>query len=109
LFPQHGPGPKHLRAIVLDPWQTWVAVERHPRLLLRGLIHSDGCRYINRIRGRYEYPSYSFSNRSADIRAIFMLTCDRLEISYRQTYEWTISIAKRKDVAKLDVFIGPKC
>jgi hypothetical protein len=108
LFPQHGLGPKHRRSILLTPWQAWVAIERHPRLLLRGLIHSDGCRYINRIRGRYEYPSYSFSNRSPDIRAIFMKTCDRLGIKYRQPYEWTICIAKRADVAILDTFIGPK-
>lgn len=43
LFPQHGPGKKHLRRIALTEWQ-WGLVRRQPRLLLRGLIHSDGCR-----------------------------------------------------------------
>lgn len=47
LFPQHGPGKKHQRRIELTDWQVRV-VERHPRELLRGLIHSDGCRVINR-------------------------------------------------------------
>lgn len=80
LFPQHGPGRKHLRRIALEPWQIWVAVERNPCWLLRGLIHSDGCRAINRVRGRYEYPRYMFSNRSADIRGIFMTACGRAGI-----------------------------
>ena len=46
LFPQHGPGRKHERSIVLAPWQRSV-VEQHPKDLLRGLIHSDRCRSIN--------------------------------------------------------------
>ena len=36
VFPQHGSGPKHKRPIVLESWQRWVAVERHPEFLLRG-------------------------------------------------------------------------
>ena len=68
-FPQHGPGRKHERAIVLEPWQREV-VDRFPQQFLRGLIHSDGCRTINRFKtklpsGRvaeYEYPRYFFSN-----------------------------------------------
>ena len=46
LFPQHGPGRKHHRSIVLDDWQNRI-VGSDPRQLLRGLIHSDGCRTIN--------------------------------------------------------------
>jgi hypothetical protein len=40
---------KHKRKIALEPWQERT-VERHPGRLLRGLIHSDGCRTMNRIR-----------------------------------------------------------
>lgn len=79
LFPQHGPGRKHLRPIVLVDWQLRI-VEARPEQLLRGLIHSDGCRSLNRIRGNgkvYAYPRYEFSNASADIRRIFCDTCDR--------------------------------
>jgi hypothetical protein len=43
LFPQHGPGRKHQRPIVLADWQSAI-VHAYPRQLLRGLIHSDGCR-----------------------------------------------------------------
>ncbi len=41
LFPQHGPGKKHDRPIVLEPWQQAI-VDEHPGRLLQGLFHSDG-------------------------------------------------------------------
>ena len=62
LFPQHGPGKKHDRAIELEPWQRALVAEARS-LLLRGLIRSDGCVFINRT-GRYEYESYDFANLS---------------------------------------------
>jgi hypothetical protein len=49
LFPQHGPGAKHLRPIELADWQTDL-VNEQPQQFLRGLIHSDGCRFTNRVR-----------------------------------------------------------
>lgn len=49
LFPQHGPGKKHERAIVIADWQREL-VDIDPRPLLRGLFHSDGCRCVNRVR-----------------------------------------------------------
>ena len=110
FFPQHGPGRKHNRLIRLAEWQQR-AVERHPQLLLRGLIHSDGCRFINTIRHphrTYEYPRYNFTNRSADIRRIFCDACDLLEIEWRVMNAWNISVARRGSVARLDEFIGPK-
>jgi hypothetical protein len=48
MFPQHGPGRKHLRRILLAAWQRRMAV-RHPGALLRGLIQSDGSRFLNRV------------------------------------------------------------
>lgn len=50
LFPQHGPGAKHERQIRLEPWQTSLA-SRYPDEFLAGLIHSDGCRCVNRVKG----------------------------------------------------------
>lgn len=109
MFPQHGAGPKHQRPIVLEPWQRWIAVERNPELLLRGLIHSDGCRVLNRVQGgRYSYVRYMFSNRSEDIRRIFSDACDRAGIEWRQSYHWMISVSRRSSVEKMDRFIGPK-
>ena len=86
LFPQHGPGPKHKRPIVLSPWQNNL-VEHFPEQFLRGLIESDGWRGTNwtRIRGqRYEYPRYQFSNRSLDIQELFKWACYLIGVEHRQ-------------------------
>lgn len=110
LFPQHGVGRKHERPIVLEPWQEAI-VARYPQELVRGLIHSDGCRCINRVtrRGRqYEYPRYFFKNESVDIQRIFTVALDRLGIPWRQDGRNQISIARRDGVERLDEFVGPK-
>ena len=110
LFPQHGPGVKHERRIALEPWQQKV-VNRYPGRLLRGLIHSDGCRVTNTIRHpkkTYSYPRYFFSNRSRDIQRIFCDGCDRLSIAWRQDGPWNISVARRDAVATMDRHVGPK-
>lgn len=110
LFPQHGPGRKHRREIALEGWQR-AAVDEHTGPFLRGLIHSDGWRGLNRVRvgGRaYAYPRYQFSNRSDDIRRLFTDGCDRLGIEWRPWGRWNISVARRDAVAKLDAFVGPK-
>lgn len=104
-FPQHGPGRKHTRAIELADWQQALA-DDHPGSLLRGLIHSDGCCYINTIKG-HEYPTYSFSNKSGDIHAIFRRAAFCLGIRYT-TQQFITSVTRRADVAKMDALIGPK-
>jgi hypothetical protein len=106
LFPQHGPGRKHTRAIALDPWQER-AVKRYPWQFVRGLIHSDGCRVINRVNGG-EYPRYFFTQVSDDIRGIFCDACDFLGIEWRQNRWNSISIARRASVKLMDSFVGPK-
>jgi len=106
LFPQHGPGRKHQRKIALVEWQQEI-VDRHPKELIRGLIHSDGCRVINKSMG-HEYIRYFFTQVSDDIRQIFCGTCDQLGIGWRQPKWNTISIARAPDVALLDEFVGPK-
>ena len=86
-----------------------IGVESHPRLLLRGLIHSDGYRGANRIQvGAYSYPRYMFSNRSADIRDIFTAACRRVGIHPTQCGSWQLSVARRAEVEFMDTFIGPK-
>jgi len=108
LFPQHGPGMKHQRPIVLADWQNAI-VEAYPRQLLRGLIHSDGCRVINRVWGdRYRYPRYLFTNTSRDILQIFRDACGAIGVEHRNSKPNTISVARRSSVASLDAFIGPK-
>jgi hypothetical protein len=109
LFPQHGPGRKHDRAILLDPWQIRLldAEEAHLQQLLRGLIHSDGCRVLNKVNGGV-YPRYHFDNRSDDIRAVFTGACEELGLHWTQTRPYTVAVSRRPDVARLDTFIGPK-
>nr|WP_181442164.1 sigma-70 region 4 domain-containing protein [Streptomyces tateyamensis] len=118
LFPQHGPGKKHERPIILEPWQQTI-VDAHPWGLLRGLLHSDGCRIINwtskTVNGvpkRYEYPRYFFTNKSSDIIGLFTRTLDAVGIRWKaarhQNGGTNISIARAPDVALLDRHIGPK-
>jgi hypothetical protein len=80
-------------------------------MFLRGLIHSDGCRFTNTIRHpkkTYTYPRYNFSNRSDDIRGLFCGACDLLGIEWRVMNAWNISVARRESVACLDELVGPK-
>jgi hypothetical protein len=115
LFPQHGPGRKHERPIVLEEWQQLI-VEREPEAFLRGLVHSDGCRTVNRFTTRlpsgrvaeYAYPRYFFSNLSADIRDLFSAACEQLGIRWTQSNHRNISVSHRDSVARLDAIIGPK-
>jgi hypothetical protein len=110
LLPQHGPGRKHERPIVLTHWQQTIA-DAHPWPLIRGLIHSDGCRVINRVvvgGTAYAYPRYLFSNESADIQAILTAALDRVGVAWRNNRHNSISIARRAAVQRLDTYVGPK-
>jgi hypothetical protein len=100
LFPQHGPGRKHTRAIRLERWQRDVVLQ-YPAEFLRGCVESDGCRHRRVVKG-HDYPAYGFSNRSDDIRSLFTWACDLIGIHWRQSNRWQISIARREDVARLD-------
>ena len=115
VFPQHGPGLKHTRKIELAHWQREI-VDRFPQDFLQGLLHSDGCRTVNRFKttlpsGRvaeYAYPRWFFSNRSADIRGLFCEYCERLGIRWTQSNPRNISVSHRHSVALLDSFVPVK-
>ncbi|MEU6808464.1 helix-turn-helix domain-containing protein [Streptomyces sp. NPDC046831] len=118
LFPQHGPGRKHERLIVLESWQQEI-VDVHPWDFIRGLIHSDGCRITNwttRLVGgehkRYEYPRYFFTNVSDDIRRLCTDTLDKVGVEWtrctRNGNPYNISVARRASVALMDAHVGPK-
>lgn len=114
LFPQAGPGHKHERPIVLEPWQRQI-VELHPAAFLRGLFHSDGARSKNWTRRkvggdwkRYDYPRWQFSNNSEDIRALCTWALDLLGVAWRPSSWKTISVSRRPDVRRLDELIGLK-
>jgi hypothetical protein len=108
-FVPHGPGKKHDRAITLEAWA--LAVDAHPGRFVRGLVHSDGCRVMNRVvvRGKaYAYPRYSFTNLSTDIRGLFIEACGRLGVDARPSNRVTVSVARAESVRRLDAVVGPK-
>jgi hypothetical protein len=105
-FPQHGPGKKHLRSIVLASWQRSI-VARNRRELIRGLIHSDGCRVIANDRG-VKSVRYHFSNLSEDIKAIYCESLDALGIRWTRPSEKDIAVYRKSAVALMDEFVGPK-
>jgi hypothetical protein len=114
LFPQHGPGRKHERALSLAPWQQEI-VAAYPAELLRGLFHSDGCRSNNWAtrtvageRKRYDYPRWQFTNNSEDIQAWCCEALDRLEVPWRQSSWKTVSVSTRAGVETLDALLGLK-
>ncbi len=106
LFPQHGPGPKHERRIRLEAWQKSVVVT-HPEDFLAGLIHSDGCRVLNRVKG-YVYPRYFFSNLAADIPDLFVWACTMVGVESRPAGSRNVAVSRKGSVAILDRFVGPK-
>jgi len=113
-FPQHAPGPKHRRSIELKVWQQQV-VASHPHEFLRGLVHSDGCRSLNRVRRplkagvrEYTYPRYFFSNYSPDLQRLFTEACRSIGVESRPDGPHLVSVARRRSVELLDSFIGPK-
>ncbi len=120
LIPQHGTGGKHTRPIILENWQQNI-VDQYPLEFFRGLYHSDGSRFVNRVKvaGKdYEYIRYQFTNASPDIIKLFCATCDRLGVHWTSKMRRArtaahvdntdIYISKRPDVAYLDSVIGAK-
>ncbi len=110
LLPQHGPGRKHTRPIVLTDWQRRI-VNHHVEPFLRGLIHSDGTRIIATERkGNYvrRAPRYAFSNRSEDILGLFRAACEIAGVHCTRASKKQIAVYSKASVARLDEFVGPK-
>jgi hypothetical protein len=105
LFPQHGPGQKHKRPIVLESWQERI-LHAEPWSFLRGCIWSDGCVFVNRT-GAYSYLSYEFANYSTDIRALFTQACELVGVSYR-VYGTRVRMCQRESVNLLAANVGGK-
>ena len=96
---------------MLESWQRRFALEIRPDRFVRGLVHSDGCRLLNRVRahGReYAYVRYFFDNESDDIRNLFIEGCQRLGVEARHSKPTSVSVARRESVAILERVVGPK-
>jgi len=105
LFPQNGSGKKHERRIALERWQS-DTVAAEPWAFRRGCIRSDGCSFINRT-GPYQYLTYDFRNRSADILRLFADACDIVHVDYRWTSE-RVRVNRRASVEQLALNVGLK-
>jgi hypothetical protein len=105
LFPQHGPGKKHHRRIELESWQR-AHVHTAPWAFIRGCIRSDGCVFMNRT-GKYEYRSYCFDNRSADVRELFIDACGLVGVEVRPS-RTSVRIYRRPSVALMLEHVGVK-
>jgi hypothetical protein len=109
-------GDGHLVACRRDVYRLSIACDAaYPGLIelafIRGLMHSDGSRFVARQRVGtkvYEYVRYAFANRSDDIKAILCTHLDMLDIGWTRPNEMLIAIDRRREVAKLDAFVGPK-
>lgn len=120
LFPQHGKGRKHERKIALESWQKDI-INEHPLLFIKGLMQSDGSRFIRNIENR-SYASYIFCNVSKDIIDILYDVCigvglsptiislDNKKYKYSRSTNilYRLNFNKRKDVELLDNVIGTK-
>ena len=98
-----GRGKKLLLRMALEPWQQ-SHTGRHPELLLRGLLHSDGCRFENTGRD-WRNTRYKFDNPSLDVRRRRHLHASRSSLDRRRV-ERSTSLGK-EDVRKLDRLVGP--
>jgi hypothetical protein len=115
LFPQHGPGRKHERRIVLEPWQR-EHVEAAPWPFIRACIRTDGCTFINRTDVHrdqpYEYLTYQFSNMSKDIVELFLGACQHVGVFTRVNRNsrglWDVRINRRDSVAPMLEHVGLK-
>jgi hypothetical protein len=112
LFPQHGPGKKHLRKIELLDWQEKI-LAKYPKMFIKGLIESDGCRFnATSSKRKYDFKArYQFTNYSLDIQDLFINYCWLLGLNLKRNenkFYKNIYVYKKRDVDFFDTFIGPK-
>ena len=109
LFPQHGPGYKHERPIVLRDWQL-AHTHECPEALVRGLIP---LRWVPLHRAP-AMPRQDLRLRAllvqerVRIRGIFTDHLRLLGVHWTYSHDTQIDVDRRADVARLDEFVGPK-
>jgi len=57
---------------------------------------------------RYDYPRRQFVNRSEDILGWCCDALDLVDVSWRRSNTWTISVSRQAAVQRLDELVGPK-
>jgi hypothetical protein len=109
LFPHIGSKEKHKRKIKLNYHQKKILSKiENAKSFIKGLIHSDGCRYIINDQVRYD-----FKNKSIDIVKLFIKYCNicgvrTASVRLSDNGCYIVSIYRNKDAAALEEFIGSK-
>lgn len=117
MFP-HGKGSKHTRKIVLRDWQKEI-VKLFPENFIKGMMESDGCRYVPRKKECPTYVIYQFANCSLDLHGFLQEAAAQigLEFTFRarksngekdRTQMFLTSFNKKTSVELLDSFVGIK-
>lgn len=111
-FPQHDIGKKHEREIMLLPWQENI-INLYPHDFIKGLFHSDGCRFISNNR-----IIYQFTNCSIDIINLYSNILNKLNIEHRVrkktmgkknvTQAYNVFVNKKIYIPIMESFLGPK-
>ena len=110
LFPQHGKGLKSDRQIKLENWQKEI-ISKEPECFIKGLIDTDGSYYTQSqiIKGIvYKYDMFSFTNKSSDIKNLYVETLSKLNIAVKQRKNkkniWDCYVRKKNDVSLLNKY-----
>ena len=82
-------------------------VGQYRKELVRGLIHSDGCRVVANDRG-VKSIRYHFSNLSEGIQRIYTESLDALGIPWTQPSYRDVAVYRKRSTAYLDEFVGRK-
>ena len=59
-------------------------------------------------RQTYEYARYLFANKSIDIQHLFLEACGQLGIVSRPNNRYSVSVARREAVERMDAIVGPR-
>ncbi|MCW2847563.1 MAG: hypothetical protein JWR90_1537 [Marmoricola sp.] len=56
----------------------------------------------------YDYPRWQFVNRSEEILGWCGDALDLVDVAWKRSHRWTISVSRRAAVQRLDELVGPK-
>ena len=93
--------------------KKWGKVKLYPKMFIKGLIESDGCRFnATSSKRKYDFKArYQFTNYSLDIQDLFINYCWLLGLNLKRNenkFYKNIYVYKKRDVDFFDTFIGPK-
>ena len=107
LFPQHGPGLKSKRRLIMKKWQ-WDIIIKYPWQFVRGLFLTDGSRYVS---SADDCAKWSFGNKSPEIINFLRYALNLVGVNYGicNDYQGMFRFwIKKCDVPTMDLMVGHK-